>query len=351
MSADPALDAALARYSRQMLFAPLGEQGQRHLRHARVLLVGCGALGTVLASTLVRAGVGFLRVVDRDFIELDNLQRQVLFDEHDIAANLPKAEAAARKLRRANSAVEVEAVVADAGPHNVAALAEGVDLLLDGTDNFETRFLLNDLAVRDGLPWVYGACIAAEGLVMAVLPGRTPCLRCIWDAPPPAGETPTCDTAGVLAAAVNITASLQALEAIKILSGRTDALHGRMISFDAWLGRFRALDMQPARETGDCRCCVHREFPYLAGDRASRAVLLCGRNAVQVTPPADAAPIELKRVAARLGRDARAVQNEFLLRFAADSFQVTLFADGRAIVKGTADAGVARSVVAKYVGA
>jgi len=219
-------DAKLDRYSRQILFDKIGEAGQRRLLDARVLLVGCGALGTVLANTLVRAGVGFLRIADRDFIELNNLQRQVLFDEADVRDHLPKAEAAARKLRAINSQVTIDPVIADVNHQNIERLAEGADLLLDGTDNFETRFLINDLAIKTKRPWIYGAAIGANGLVLPIIPGETPCLRCVFEEPPPAGSSPTCDTVGVLGPTVAIVAAYQAGEAIKILSGNRERLAG-----------------------------------------------------------------------------------------------------------------------------
>lgn len=342
-------DPRLARYVRQMAFPPVGAAGQQALLHARVVVIGCGALGSVSANALVRAGVGFVRIVDRDFVELDNLQRQVLFDEQDVAANLPKAEAAARRLRRINSAVEIEGVVADATPGNIEDFCRDVDLLLDGTDNFETRFLINDVAVKHSLPWVYGAVIGAEGLVMPILPRETPCLRCVWDEAPPPGSSPTCETAGVLGPAVEIVASLQVLEALKIIMGRLDDLNRNLMSIDGWRGTFRAFNMQSERDSGDCRCCRHGEYSFLSGDRTSAGVSLCGRNAVQVTPAAGA-KVDFPSIAARLPFESRPVHNAFLLRFEVDGFQVTLFADGRAIVKGTPDPGVARSVYSRYVG-
>ncbi len=342
-------DPRLARYARQMSFPPVGAAGQKALLHARVAVIGCGALGSVSANALVRAGVGFVRIVDRDFVELDNLQRQVLFDEHDIAANLPKAEAAARRLRRINSAVEIEGVVADATPGNIEDFCRDVDLLLDGTDNFETRFLINDVAVKHDLPWVYGAVIAAEGLVMPILPRDTPCLRCVWDEAPPPGSSPTCETAGVLGPVVEIVASLQVLEALKIIMGRLEDVNRSLVSIDAWRGTFRAFNMQSARDAGDCRCCRHGEYSFLSGARGSAGVSLCGRNAVQVTPAAGA-KVDFAAIAARLPFESRPVHNAFLLRFAIDGFHVTLFADGRAIVKGTPDPAVARSVYSRYVG-
>ncbi|MCC6359484.1 MAG: ThiF family adenylyltransferase [Phycisphaerales bacterium] len=345
------LDPSLARYSRQILYRPWGEAAQKRLTLSKVALVGCGALGTVLANTLVRAGVGAIRIIDRDYVEIDNLQRQVLFDEADIAANLPKAEAAARKLRRVNSGVEIDAVVADVNPSNVESLCTDADLILDGTDNFETRFLINDVAVKNALPWVYGACVGSEGLVMPILPRRTPCLRCIWESAPPPGMSPTCDTAGVLGSLVNVVASMQALEAMKILAGKEDALVSGLTSIDVWSGRVRTMDMQAARDDGDCPCCKRGRYEYLSGDRTSAAVTLCGRNAVQINPAAEGgrASVELKALAATL-RSGKPTYNEFLLRVTIDGHVVTVFPDGRAIIKGTSDPAVARSIFSKYIG-
>ena len=339
----------LARYSRQMLLDVVGVDGQRRLKHAAVTLVGCGALGSVLANTLVRAGVGSLRLIDRDFIELNNLQRQVLFDEHDIAQNLPKAEAAARKLRRINSAVEVEGIVADVHPSNAVALCGDADLILDGTDNLETRFLINDVAVKCDLPWVYGACIGTEGLVLPILPGRTACLRCVWDEPPPPGVTPTCDTVGILATTANIVASLQATEALKLLMGREQDLNRSLTTVDAWTGQIRAVNVQAAFEEGDCRCCKQRHFEFLEGSKSSATTTLCGRDAVQILPANDA-EVNFRAIAKRLPARARAEFNEFMLQFGADDCSITLFVDGRAIVQGTSDPAVARGLYAKYIG-
>lgn len=351
---DAAQYPELARYSRQMLFAPVGVTGQRKLKHASVTLVGCGALGSVLANTLVRAGVGALRLIDRDFIELDNLQRQVLFDEHDIAQNLPKAEAAARKLRKINSAVEIEAVVDDVNPGNIAALCGQADLLLDGTDNLETRYLINDLAVRADIPWVYGACLGAEGLVLPILPHRTPCLRCVWEQPPPPGATPTCDTAGVLAAVVNIVASLQAVAAMKILTTAESAAgpDTRLLAIDAWEGRIRSVNVQPALDEGNCPCCKQGRYDFLAGSQTAATTTLCGRDAVQILPAVneESAPVNFRAIADRLPPRSNPKHNEFLLRFSVEKYAVTLFADGRAIVQGTSDPATARGVYAKYIG-
>jgi adenylyltransferase/sulfurtransferase len=345
-------DPTLARYSRQMLFEPIGEAGQRKLLESRVLLVGCGALGTVLASTLGRAGVGFLRVVDRDFIEENNLQRQVLFDEDDIAAGVPKAEAARAKLVRINSTIEVDAVVADVNPGNIETLAEDVDLLLDGTDNFETRFLINDVAVKHGKPWVYGACIGATGLVMPIIPNETPCIRCVFEHAPPPEMNPTCDTAGVIAPIVNIVASYQAVEAIKLLIGRRDALTRKLLNIDAWSGYSTAVNVQKAYDEGDCPCCKQKKFDYLAGVAASSSTTLCGRNAVQITPPAGGHKVDFEQIAEKMHAVAETPPtfNRFMLKASIGAYKLTVFPDGRAIVQGTNKPDAARGIYAKYVG-
>ncbi len=341
------LEPQLQRYSRQVLFAPLGRDGQQRLTHSHVVLAGCGALGSAIADTLVRAGVGSLRIIDRDFVELNNLQRQVLFDEHDVRDNLPKAEAAARKLRRINSAVRIEPVVADLNPDNAERLCGDADLLLDGTDNFETRYLINDLAVARGIPWVYGAVVAAEGRVMAIVPGTTPCLRCIWPEPPAAGEAETCDTIGVIAPAVHLVAALQCAEALKLLAGREDALSRALIVADVWRGTFHAMKL-PQRPSEDCPCCARGQFEFLEGRRGFSPATLCGRNAVQVLPP-EPVQVDLSALARRLS-GLRPQVNAFLLRFVADDCRVTLFADGRAIIEGTTDPARARQLYARYIG-
>lgn len=347
----PPIDPALARYSRQVLFEKIGTEGQRRLGEARVLLVGCGALGTVLASTLVRAGVGHLRICDRDYIERDNLQRQVLFDEADIAANLPKAQAAAAKLAQINSDVAVEGIVTDVNHTNIERWADGADLILDGTDNFETRFLINDLAVKTHRPWVYGAVIGATGLCMTIVPGETPCLRCVFEEAPPPEMNPTCDTAGVLGSAVNVVASLQAVEAIKLLAGRADEINRHLVQIDVWSGRFVNLNVSSASERGECPCCKHRKFPYLAGETAGTATTLCGRNAVQIRASGNAT-VDFAALARKLETvAAQPVQfNRYLLRAVFGAYDLTLFPDGRAIIKGTDNPDKARTLYAKYIG-
>lgn len=342
----------MSRYSRQIIHEHFGPAAQARLAEARVTLIGCGALGTVIANTLARAGVGYLRLVDRDFVELNNLQRQVLFDESDAANGVPKSVAAANKLALANSEITVEPIVADAHAGNIESLVDGAMVVLDGTDNFETRYLINDAAVKHSVPWVYGACVSSDGMVMPIIPGVTPCLRCVFDAPPPPGVSPTCDTAGVLSPIVNIVASLQSMEAMKILIGRMDALVRRLVQFNVWTGEFAAFDMQDALVADDCSCCRRREFAYLDGVETGRTVSLCGRNAVQVRPASDI-QIRLEEVAERLKSAAKNPPrlNRYLLRFEVDQYQVTLFRDGRAIIKGVDNAEAGRTIYARYIGA
>lgn len=343
-------DSDLSRYARQVRFAPLGEEGQRRLAASRALVCGCGALGSVIANTLARAGVGLLRIVDRDFLELNNLQRQVLFDEQDLADGLPKAVAAARKLRAINSQIQVEEVVADVDFRNLAALADGVQVIVDGTDNFETRMLLNDYCVERGLPWVYGGCIGAEGQTMTILPGQTACLRCLMPECPPPGLTPTCDTAGVLGSIAGIVACWQAAEAIKILSGNEAAVSRSLTVVELWENRVRQIALDRREVSIDCPCCRRREFPWLRGERSGHTAVLCGRNAVQLSPPT-AARLALAELAAKLAGVGQVTHNPYLLRLAVDPFVLTVFADGRAIVSGTDDPAVARTLYARYVGA
>ncbi|MEX2316041.1 MAG: ThiF family adenylyltransferase [Pirellulales bacterium] len=342
-----------SRYDRQMRFAPFGEEGQRQLTKGRALVCGCGALGSVIASTLVRAGVGFVRIVDRDFLELNNLQRQVLYDEQDVADGLPKAVAAANKLGRINSEVTVEPVVADVTHRNIAQLAGDVDVIVDGTDNFATRFLVNDFAVKHGKPWVYGGCIGAEGQTMTILPGETACLACLMPDAPPPGATPTCDTAGILAPIVGVVASLEACEALKILGGRREAVNRKLTIIDIWGNHTRQLDLMKLREQADCRACKRGDFVWLSGQRGDSSAVLCGRNAVQISPPPGSmtGKLALDELAARLAGVGRLERNPFLLRLAVDDFVLTVFPDGRTIVSGTGDIPTARTLHARYIGA
>src|SRR5437660_10366172 len=313
------MDPALERYSRQMRFGGIGEAGQRKLLDSHVTLCGCGALGTVLANALVRAGVGHLRLVDRDFIETHNLQRQVLFDEHDVAENLPKAEAAARKLGAINSSVYVEPIVADVDRTNIVELVQDADLVLDGTDNFEIRYLINDAAVKFGKPWVYGGCIGSHGQTMTILPGQTPCLRCVFEAAPAPGEAGTCETAGVLSPIVNIVASYQAAEALKILTGQQARISRELIYLDVWDNTQRRIKIAPLLGKVDCPCCQRRRFEWLAGEHGAPTTSLCGRNAVQVAHRS-ATRLSFEDLARHLETLGEVNYNRFLLRFDAEGF-------------------------------
>ena len=339
------MPAAESRYSRQSRFAPVGEAGQERIRRATVAIVGCGALGTVAAELMTRAGVGRLRIIDRDFVELSNLQRQFLFEESDAAEGLPKAVAAVRRLARLNSEVNLEPVVADLVPANAEELLEEIDLVLDGTDNFETRFLINDVAVFKDRPWIYAAAVGSYGLKLAIVPGRTACLRCVYPEPPQ-GAQPTCETAGVLGPLTATIASLAAADALKILASGTESMQARLTTVDVWTGAIRQI-APPARDP-DCPCCARREFAYLDGSRRA-PISLCGRNAVQIHERSR--PVNLHELAIRLGAIAPVRANEFALRASLDPYELTVFPDGRAIIKGTTDTGVARSLYARYVGA
>ncbi len=342
-------DDSLERYSRQVRFPPLGEEGQRALLKSRVTLCGCGALGTVLANHLARAGVGSIRIVDRDFIETHNLQRQVLFDEEDVAQNLPKAEAAARKIRAINSAISIEPVVTDIDHTNIIDLVGDADLILDGTDNFETRYLINDAAVKLGKPWIYGGVIGSEGQTMTIIPQKTPCLRCLIETAPPPGMTPTCETAGVLGPAVAVIASFEAIEAIKLLTGAWDALNADLIMVDIWDWTFRQLKVAGLLGKVDCPCCRQRRFEWLDGGMGSHTTTLCGRNAVQVAVRRPD-PLDFRELASRLGALGEIRFNNFMLRFATEGYEFTVFPDGRAIIKGTNDVTKARTLYAQFIG-
>lgn len=333
------------RYSRQTRFGEWGEGAQEQMSRGHAVVVGCGALGGVAAELLARAGVGRLTLIDRDYVEFSNLQRQFLFDESDAAEALPKAVAAERHLRRINSAIETRGIVDDLRPRNAADLLEGAGVIVDATDNFEARFLMNDYAVKMGVPWIYGAAVGSYGITMPLLPGVSACFRCIY-ATPPSGAQPTCETAGVLGSVTAVIGSLQANAAMQILGGRADAVRLKITTLDVWNGPLREVD-QPAREPG-CPCCGGRRFEWLEG-RHDVPVSLCGRNAVQIHARRGA--VNLEELGARLASEGSVRANAFALRFVREPYEMTVFADGRAIIKGTTDVGVARGWYAKWVGA
>jgi molybdopterin-synthase adenylyltransferase len=339
-------DLLREKYSRQILFAGLGEQGQERLVASSAVVVGCGAIGAAASNLLARAGVGRIRIIDRDFVEPSNLQRQTLFDEADARDALPKAVAAERKLRSLNSSVAVEGIVADVNPRNVEELLAGSSVILDGTDNFETRFLVNEFAVKSGQTWIYAAAVASYGLTMTIRPGLTPCLACLLPADRRGqGLEETCDTIGVLGPIVNLIASLEATEAIKLLAGRDSDLHARLISCDVWTGHFQSVRV--ARNP-ECPVCVDHEFAYLNGT-AQPHITMCGRDSVQIHERGRV--LDLATLKTRLASTVDDVrQNDFLLRFRVDPYEMTVFADGRAILKGTKDPAVARSLYARYIG-
>jgi molybdopterin-synthase adenylyltransferase len=336
--------AARERYSRQILYPGIGEAGQEAILHSHAAIVGCGALGSFHAAALARAGVGCLTIIDRDYIELGNLHRQWLFEEADAADALPKAVAAERRIQRMNSLISVRGIVADLTAANVGDLLGSADVILDGTDNFDARYLINDFAVSRGIPWIYGAAVGSYGLTMPVIPGRTPCLRCVYPVPPE-GAQPTCETAGVLNAIISVVASLQVAEALKLLSGHPEKIRARIATIDVWEGTLRQID-GPERDP-DCPCCARREFSFLE-ERDLPPVSLCGRNAVQIRGRERL--LDLNELRQRLEPLGKVRANEFAVRFAANGYEMTVFPDGRAIVKGTADFGVARSIYAQYIG-
>ncbi len=333
------------RYSRQILFQPVGSDGQKRLAAARVAIVGCGATGSALSSLLARAGVGYLRIIDRDYVEPSNLQRQVLFDEADAAESLPKAIAAARKIRGFNSEIEVEPHAADLTPDNIEELLVGVQLILDGTDNFEARYLINDFAVSENLPWIYAAGVGSYAVTMNVLPGVTACLACIFP-DSPTGMIETCDTAGILNSAVNLVASIAATEAIKFIVGAHDRIRRTLLSYDVWINEFAQVSAGHPRD--GCRACQQRDFIHLAGIGRPH-ISMCGRNSVQIHERQR--PIDFEEVSRRLTPHGQVKHNEFVLKFWHDPYEMTLFPDGRAIIKGTTDTAIARSLYARYVGA
>lgn len=335
------------RYSRQILFQQIGKSGQEKLLNSRVLLVGCGALGASHAEILARAGVGFLRIVDRDFVELSNLQRQTLFSESDALNRLPKAVAAKNRIAEINSEIQVEAVVADVNNSNVESFVKDVDLVLDGTDNFQIRYLINDACVKNKKTWIYGAAVSGYGTTMTIFPSETPCLRCIFEEMPNAGSAPTCDTAGVIQPIITSISAIQTTEALKILSGNRDKLHKSLMQVDVWENEWRKIKLGFRNE--DCEACAKRNFEFLEAENADFFTALCGRDAVQIQPP-NASEIDLFQLSEKLKNLGEIKLNEYLLRLEIDGYELTIFKDARAIIRGTDDITTARSIYAKYIG-
>ena len=332
------------RYSRQILFRGVGAEGQKRLAAARVVVVGCGATGSAVASLLARAGVGTIRIVDRDYVEPSNLQRQTLFDESDARESLPKAVAAAKRIAAFNSQIVVEPQVADLTPANAEVLLEGAELILDGTDNFETRYLMNDYAVKHGMPWIYAAAVGSYGITLNVLPGATACLACMFP-DSPQGTFETCETAGILNPAVNLVASIEAAEALKILVGALEQVRRTLLSYDVWTNE-RA-EIQAGKPHAGCRVCEAHDFVHLRGEGRPH-ITLCGRNSVQIHERHRA--VDFAEMDARLKAHGTVRHNDFVLKFWREPYEMTLFPDGRAIIKGTTDTGVARSLYARFVG-
>lgn len=335
------------RYSRQILFGEIGKAGQEKLAKARVLLVGCGALGASHAEMLARAGVGRIRIVDRDFVEFTNLQRQTLYSEQDARDRTPKAIAAKTRIAAINSETEIEAVIADVNNSNVEGFLKECDLVLDGTDNFQVRYLVNDACVKLGVPWIYGAAVSSYGATMTVIPGETPCLRCIFEEMPGAGSSPTCDTAGVIMPVIAAVSSVQVTEALKILTGNERSLHRTLMQIDVWQNDWRKIKL--GGPVPECRACGLREFEFLDAESQEFSAVLCGRDAVQIMPAAET-ELDLAALAEKLRHITGVKQNEYLVRFTAGENEITVFRDARAIIKGVDDIAAARSIYAKYIG-
>lgn len=337
----------IERYSRQILFDGIGEAGQQRLLDSRAVIIGCGALGTAQAEALARAGVGHLRIVDRDFVEASNLQRQTMFTEEDAREHLPKAVACVNHLSEINSEIEAEALIADVNYSNVERIIEGADVVLDGTDNFATRYLINDACVKHQVNWIYGAAVGSYGVTMTVRPHASPCLRCIFEEAPPAAGAPTCDTAGVIMPIIAIVAAVQIGEALKLLTGQDELLHGSLMQFDVWRNEWRRIKLN--NPVNDCQTCGLGRYETLEAEAGEFAMALCGRDAVQVNPRRSTR-VDLPALAERLRAAGEVQLNDYLLRLRAGEYELTVFQDARAIIRGTTDVPVARSLYARYIG-
>jgi molybdopterin/thiamine biosynthesis adenylyltransferase len=335
------------RYSRQILFSGIGREGQRQLLQSRAVIIGCGALGSAHAESLARAGVGKLRIVDRDFVEASNLQRQTMFTERDADERIPKAVAAANHIREINGEIEVDSQIADVNHSNIERLIKDCDVVLDGTDNFATRYLINDACVKHEINWIYGAAVGSYGVTMTIRPHQTPCLRCVFEEAPPAASAPTCDTAGVIMPIISVVAAVQVAEAIKLLTGQTEDLHRALMQFDVWRNEWRKIN--PGPPSPDCPTCAVGRFETLEAASGEFAAVLCGRDAVQISP-ARVTQLNLRELAERLRVTGEVKFNDYLLRFRTGDFELTVFQDARSIVRGTSEITTARSLYAKYIG-
>ena len=335
------------RYSRQILFSGIGKDGQNRLRESRATVIGCGALGTAQTEALARAGVGRLRIIDRDFVEASNLQRQTMFTERDAAERLPKAIAATNHIKEINSEITLEPEILDVNHTNIERLIKDCDVVLDGTDNFATRYLINDACVKNGINWIYGAAVGSYGVTMTIRPHVTACLRCIFEEAPPAASAPTCDTAGVIMPIISIVAAVQVSEALKLLTGQLDQLHGSLMQFDVWRNEWRKI--RPGGPLADCPTCGVGDFQTLEAGATEFAAVLCGRNAVQISP-ARPSVVNFPALARRLGAAGDVKFNDYLLRFRAGDYELTVFHDARSIIRGTNEIATARSLYAKYIG-
>ena len=335
------------RYSRQILFSGIREEGQRRLLESRALIVGCGALGSAHAESLARAGVGKLRIADRDFVEASNLQRQTMFTESDATERIPKAVAAQNHIREINSEIEVEAEVTDVNHSNIENLVRDCDVVLDGTDNFATRYLINDACVKHKINWIYGAAVGSYGVTMTILPHQTPCLRCVFEEAPPAASAPTCDTSGVIMPVISVVSAVQVTEALKLLTGQPENLNKSLMQFDVWRNEWRRIN--PGPPAPDCPTCARGVFETLEATSGDFAAVLCGRNAVQISP-SQSTRLNFEELAERLRPTGEVKFNDYLLRFRTGEFEMTIFQDARSIIRGTSEIKTARSLYAKFVG-
>jgi molybdopterin-synthase adenylyltransferase len=335
------------RYSRQVLFKGIGTAGQRRLGESRALIIGCGALGSAQAESLARAGVGRLRIADRDFVEFSNLQRQTMFTEGDARERLPKAIAAANHIGEINSQVEVEPEIVDVNHSNVERLIQDCDVVLDGTDNFATRYLINDACVKHKVNWIYGAAVGSYGVTMTIRPHVTPCLCCVFPEPPPSASAPTCDTAGVIMPIISVVSAIQVTEALKLITAQNADLHQSLMQFDVWRNEWRRIRL--TEKAPDCRTCALRRFPNLDAEQNEAAAVLCGRHAVQISP-AQPARVDLAALSQKLQSSGEVKANDYLVRFRTGDFELTVFQDARSIIRGTDNVATARSLYAKYIG-